>query len=66
MKPEPHFEENEMVRIKSGAFVAFTGRIKEIDQHNKVLKVLVAIFGRSEPIELKFTDVEKLTFTEEE
>ncbi len=66
MKPESHFEVNEMVRIKSGAFTAFTGRVKEVDDSRSVLRVLVSIFGRYEPLELGFTDVERLTFTEEE
>jgi transcriptional antiterminator NusG len=66
VKPEPQFELNEMVRIKSGAFTAFTGRVKEVDDSRLVLRVRVSIFGRPEAIELAFSDVEKLTFTEEE
>ena len=64
--PEPWFEEGDVVRIKSGPFNAFTGRVKEVDESRLVLRVLVSIFGRSQPVELGFTDVEKLTFTEEE
>ena len=55
-----------MVLIKSGAFQAFTGRIEEVDKERATLKVMVRIFGRSEPIELRFVDVEKILFTEEE
>ena len=68
MKPQPRFSFNvgEMVRIKSGAFQAFTGRVEEVDDSRSTLKVLVLIFGRYEPIELGFLEVEKLTFTEEE
>ena len=55
-----------MVRIKSGAFQAFTARIEEVDEARATLKVMVRIFGRAEPIELRFLDVEKITFTEEE
>jgi len=55
-----------MVRIKVGAFQAFTGRIDEVNEEKATLKVKVSIFGRPEPIELGFLDVEKLTFTEEE
>lgn len=55
-----------MVRIKAGAFQSFTGRIEEVDKERATLKVMVKIFGRHEPIELGFLDVEKVTFTEEE
>jgi len=54
-----------MVRIKVGAFQNFTGRIEEVDQGKATVKVLVKIFGRTEPIELGFLDVEKVTFREE-
>ena len=68
MKPKPKFSyaPGEMVRIKSGAFQAFTGRIEEVDEPQAKLKVRVVIFGRPEPIELRFVDVEKISFTEEE
>ena len=60
------FSAGEMVRIKTGPFQCFTGRIEEIDQSAATLKVRVKIFGRDEPIELRFLDVEKVKFTEEE
>ena len=56
----------EMVRIKAGAFQCFSGRIEEVDESTSILKVMVKVFGRAEPIELRFLDVEKITFTEEE
>ena len=55
-----------MVRIKVGAFQNFTGRIVEVDEERATLKVMVRIFGRTEPIELRFIDVEKILSTEEE
>jgi len=55
-----------IVRIKSGAYQAFTARIVAVDQDRATLTVMVKIFGRTEPIELRFLDVEKITFTEEE
>ena len=55
-----------MVRIKAGAFQSFTGRIEEVDKDSATLKVMVKIFGRPEPIELRFLHVEKIKFTEEE
>ena len=66
MTPKFSYSVGEMVRIKVGAFQAFTGRIEEVNQEKATLKVRVSIFGRPEPIELGFLDVEKLTFTEEE
>ena len=66
MTPRFSYSVGEMVRIKVGAFQAFTGRIEEVNQEKATLKVRVSIFGRPEPIELGFLDVEKLTFTEEE
>lgn len=47
------------VRIVSGPFVSFTGRIEGINQAKALLKVKVAIYGRNNPIKLKFSDVEK-------
>ena len=66
MTPGFSYSVGEMVRIKVGAFQAFTGRIEEVNEEKATLKVRVSIFGRPEPIELGFLDVEKLTFTEEE
>jgi transcription termination/antitermination protein NusG len=66
MKPNPSYSAGEMVRIRTGAFQNFTGRIEEVDEVSAKLKVRVRIFGRSEPIELSFPEVEKITFTEEE
>jgi len=66
MKPRFDYSVGGMVRIKSGAFQCFTGRIEAVDQARATLKVMVKIFGRTEPIELRFLDVEKIKFTEEE
>jgi len=62
MSPKFSFEVGDKVRIKSGPFQAFTGRVTEVDSDKGTLKIRVAIFGRAEPIELKFLEVEKLTF----
>ena len=55
----------DMVRIRTGPFQAFTGRVEEVDELLATLKVKVEIFGRPEPIELRFVDVDKISFTEE-
>ena len=66
MKARFSYSIGEMVRIKVGAFQSFTGRIEEVDEERATLKVMVKIFGRTEPIELRFIDVEKILSTEEE
>jgi transcriptional antiterminator NusG len=54
------------VQIRAGAFQAFTAKIEEVDEDRATVTVMVRIFGRTEPIELRFVDVEKISFTEEE
>ena len=66
MTPRFSYSVGEMVRLKIGAFQAFTGRIEEVDEEKATLKVMVSIFGRPELVEPGFLDVEKLTFTEED
>jgi transcription termination/antitermination protein NusG len=66
MRPKFDYSVGEIVRIKSGAFQCFTGQIERVDQDKATLKVRVKIFGRTEPVELNFLDVEKITSTEEE
>jgi transcriptional antiterminator NusG len=67
-KPKPKFAytTGEVVRIKSGPFASFTGKVEEVNEDKSTLKVTVTIFGRSTPVELNFLDVEKVTFAEEE
>jgi transcription termination/antitermination protein NusG len=67
-KPKPKFsyQIGEVVRIKSGPFASFTGKVEEVNEEKTTLKVTVTIFGRSTPVELNFLDVEKVTFAEEE
>jgi len=66
MKPRFSYSIGETVRIKVGPFQNFTGKVEEVDQDQTTLKVLVNIFARTQPVELRFLDVEKITFTEEE
>jgi transcription termination/antitermination protein NusG len=66
MKGRFSYSIGETVRIKVGPFQNFTGKVEEVDQDQATLKVLVNIFARTQPVELRFLDVEKITFTEEE
>jgi len=55
------FRLGDTVRIVSGPFVSFTGKIEGINQDKALLKVKVAIYGRNKPIKLNFADVENVT-----
>jgi transcriptional antiterminator NusG len=57
------FRLGEIVRIKTGPFGSFTGKIEGINQSKMLLKVRVAIFGRTTPVKLRFADVEQIAFT---
>ncbi|RFU61383.1 transcription termination/antitermination protein NusG [Peribacillus glennii] len=48
------------VRVKEGPFANFSGSIEELDKDKGKLKVLVNMFGRDTPVELDFTQVEKI------
>jgi transcriptional antiterminator NusG len=54
------FELNETVRVKEGPFANYTGAIEEIDIEKQKIKVLVDMFGRETPVELDFSQIEKL------
>jgi transcription termination/antitermination protein NusG len=54
------FEIGETVKVKEGPFADFTGSIEEIDKDKAKVKVLVNMFGRDTPVELEYTQVEKI------
>ena len=50
-----------VVRIKTGPFASFTGRVEEVFYETSTLKVAVDIFGRRAPVSLAFRDVERVS-----
>ncbi|WP_201351944.1 transcription termination/antitermination protein NusG [Hydrogenimonas urashimensis] len=59
-KPKISFEPGEMVRIIEGPFANFTGMVEEYDLEHGKLKLNVSIFGRSTPVEILYSQVEKI------
>ena len=54
------FSAGETIKIIDGPFDTFTGTIEEVNLEKAKLKVMVGIFGRATPVELDFSQVEKI------
>lgn len=59
-KPKVKWSKDDVVRVVSGPFADFTGKIEEVNVQKEKLRVLISIFGRDTPVELDFSQVERL------
>ena len=54
------YDVNDQIRVINGPFANFTGTVTEINKDKHKVKVLVSMFGRETPVELDFSEVEKV------
>ena len=58
--PKVSWTKGDAIRVVEGPFSDFSGKIEEVSPEKEKLKVLINIFGRDTPVELDFSQVEKL------
>lgn len=58
--PKVDINKGDLIRVIEGPFIDYQGRIDEVNPEREKLKVMISIFGRDTPVELDFTQVEKV------
>ncbi len=59
-KPKIKFEQGDKVQVTDGPFVNFTGVVDEVRPDRGRVRVMISVFGRPTPVELEFTQLEKI------
>jgi len=59
-RPKTVWTVGQSVRVREGPFTEFSGKITDVNAERETVKVLISIFGRETPVELDFTQIEKL------
>ncbi|HZE90699.1 MAG TPA: transcription termination/antitermination protein NusG [Rhizobacter sp.] len=59
-RPKVEWEVGELVRVKEGPFTDFNGAVEDVNYDKSKVRVSVTIFGRATPVELDFSQVEKV------
>ena len=59
-KPAVHFQPGDHVRVIEGPFANFNGIVESFDLVSGLLKLNVSIFGRNTPVEISYTQVERI------
>lgn len=59
-RPKVQFEVGEVLRVNEGPFADFNATVEDINYEKNRLKVSVSIFGRATPVEVDFSQVEKV------
>jgi transcriptional antiterminator NusG len=59
-KPKIKFEQGDKVQVTEGPFANFTGVVDEVRPDRGRVRVMISVFGRPTPVELEFTQLEKI------
>jgi transcription termination/antitermination protein NusG len=60
MKEEQSFKPGETVEIVNGPLKKLTGKVRDVNDDKRTFVVIVEIFGRDTPVELKFREAKKI------